>query len=85
MPEKHLFLEYLREDAKFETTDISSQLADIRIISDSLTAGKTREASIKAIYAWILDNVEYTRIIDLSDEKIFSGIETFKNNEGVCT
>lgn len=84
-PEKHLLLDYLREDAKYETTDISQQLIEIRKLSESLTKWKNRQESIAAIYAWILWNIEYSRIIDLSDEKIFSGIETFKNSQWVCT
>lgn len=85
LPEKHLLLDYLREDAKFETPDISSQLASIKALSRSLTAWKNRQESIENIYAWILWNIEYTQNIDITDEKIFSGIETFKNKQWVCT
>jgi len=85
IPEKHLLLDYLREDAKFETTDISSQLRSIRSLSQSLTAWKNRQESIESIYAWILWNIEYSQVIDITDEKIFSGIETFKNKQWVCT
>ncbi len=85
VPEKHLMLDYLREDAKFESIDMNSQLEWIKALSKSLTQWKTRQESIQSIYAWILNNVEYTRVINLSDEKIFSWIETFIAWEWVCT
>lgn len=85
LPEKHLLLDYLREDAKFQSADISWELARIKTIAENLTRWKSEQESIKAIYNWILNNVEYSPVIDLTDEKIFSGIETFKNNQGVCT
>lgn len=83
--EKHIFLDYLRDDSKFKTQDISSELSKIKAIADSLTKWKNTEESIKAIYAWILDNVQYSENIDLQDQKIFSAIETFKNKSWVCT
>ncbi|MCD5375142.1 hypothetical protein LR010_01680 [Candidatus Gracilibacteria bacterium] len=83
--EKHLFLDYLREDSKFQSSDISGELLQIRNISKSLTNGVSRQEGINNIYNWILSNVEYSQNINLSDQKIFSGIETFKNNSGVCT
>jgi hypothetical protein len=83
--EKHLFLDYLREDTKYQTSDISSELESIKSISKSLTTWVSKEQWIHNIYNWILSNIEYSQIIDLSDEKIFSWIETFKNKSGVCT
>jgi len=44
-----------------------------------------QEEKIQSIYAWILENISYSSDVRLDDEKIFSGVETFKNNEGVCT
>lgn len=85
LPEKHLLLDYLREDAKFQSADISAELSQIKAIAENLTKWKTQTESIKAIYDWILENVEYSPVIDLNDEKIFSWIETFKNNQWVCT
>lgn len=85
VPEKHLLLDNLREDAKFETSDISAQLTRLKDLSNELTRWKNREQSIQSIYAWILNNIEYSSVIDLNDEKIFSWIETFKNRQWVCT
>jgi hypothetical protein len=85
VPEKRLFLDYLREDSKYESPDISTELTKIKNISKSLTEGKTREDWIKNIYNWILNNVEYSQNINLTDEKIFSWIEAFRNSSWVCT
>lgn len=85
IPEKHLLLDYLRDDTKFETSDISAQISQIRTLANSLTERKNREQSIKAIYAWILDNIEYSKVLDFNNQKIFSWIETFKNGDWVCT
>lgn len=35
--EKHIFLDYLRDDSKFKTQNISSELSKIKAIADSLT------------------------------------------------
>ena len=85
VPDKQVFLDYLRDDALFETHNISWELAKIRAISESLTEWRNTEDSIKEIYNWILKNISYTKSINLEDQKIFSAIETFKNGEWVCT
>jgi hypothetical protein len=84
-PEKHLLLDYLREDTKYQSNDISGEILKIKDISSNLTSWVSKQQWIKNIYNWILNNIEYSQSIDLSDEKIFSGIETFHNNDGVCT
>ncbi len=85
VPQKHLILDYLREDSKYQSPNISQILWKIRKKSKSLTFWKSREESIEAIYAWILDNVSYSSNIDLNNQKIFSWVETFNNFDGVCT
>lgn len=85
VPQKQLFLDYLREDSKYQSTDISSELMRLKNISDSLTSWVSHQQWIKNIYNWILNNVEYSQNIDLTDQKIFSWIETFKNKSWVCT
>jgi hypothetical protein len=85
VPSKQLFLDYLREDTTYQTPDISTELTKIRNISKSLTQWVTSEQWIKNIYNWILNNVEYSQNINLTDEKIFSWIEAFRNNSWVCT
>jgi len=84
--EKHLMLDYLREDTKFPTSDIESVLWDMKTVVRKLRSESNSQWEYVAnIYNWILDNISYSELINLSDEKIFSAIETFKNKDGVCT
>lgn len=85
IPMKEKVLWELRDDAKFATVNMNSYMLEIKAITEELSAWKTPEQSIEAIYAWILENTSYSESIDLSDKKIFSAIETFKNWEWVCT
>ncbi len=83
--EKHLFLDYLREDSKYPSTNISSELGKMKSLSRSLTQWKDYREGLDSIYAWILENVSYSRDIDLADQQIFSGLEAFKTGSWVCT
>ncbi len=58
----------------------------IRLKKETLTLTKwlSNEETIKKLYDFILNKVEYTTKIDLSDKKIFSGILTYKNSDWVC-
>lgn len=85
LTEKQLVLDYLREDSKFPSSNISGSLKSIKELSNKLTQGKNKEESIKAIYNWILENVSYSTTINLEDQQIFSAIETYKNSSWVCT
>jgi len=85
VPGKELFLDALREDSKYQTLNKGDYLSQIQKITLSLTEGMNQEEKIQSIYAWILENISYSSDVRLDDEKIFSGVETFKNNEGVCT
>ena len=85
LPEKKRFLNELSDDAQFPSSDMSATLQDIRALTQELTAWKSKAESIALIYKWILDNIEYTREIDISNSQIFSGIETFTTGSWVCT
>ena len=85
VPMKERILSELRDDAKFPTQNIDTYMREIKSIAEELSAWKTREQTIEAIYSWILENISYSEVIDLNDERIFSAIETFKNSEWVCT
>jgi len=85
LPDKHLVLDALREDSKFPTSDMSDTLSQIATISKNLSRWKSKREATQAIYGWILENISYSTNFNLSDEKIFSAIETFKNKQWVCT
>lgn len=85
VPDKHVFLDSLRDDSKYPSLNIGGSLENIENIVWIITAWKNQEQKIEAIYAWVLDNIEYTRNVDLNNEQIFSWIEAFRNSDGVCT
>lgn len=85
LPEKQVFLDELRDDALYETSNIPATLEDIRSLTDSLVAGKWKQESVATIYAWILENIEYTQNINIENEQIFSWVEAFKTRTWVCT
>lgn len=85
LPDKHLVLDALSEDAKYPTSDMSDILWQISAVSKNLSRGKSKLQATEAIYGWILENISYSTNFSLSDERIFSAIETFKNKNGVCT
>ena len=74
----------LKKDQTKIVSDTKNTITKVQKITQSLTAGKTEEEKIQAIYNYILENISYTENLDLNDRKIFSWIETFNNNNGVC-
>ncbi len=83
---KQRFLEYLVEDAKAQTPDVSQSISDISSQVEKLKKSAASEQDfIQKVYAWILDHTSYSSVVDLQDETIFSGIETYENASGVCT
>jgi hypothetical protein len=49
-----------------------------------LSGAIKKEEKIKLIYNFILNNVEYTKNLNIDDKKIFSWILTYKNKNWVC-
>ncbi|MCH2188609.1 hypothetical protein MK079_02150, partial [Candidatus Gracilibacteria bacterium] len=81
------FYDILLALKKDQTKVISNSvdgIEEIKKITQNLIKNKNREEKIKTIYEYILSRVSYTENIDLQDRKIFSGIETFQNRDGVC-
>lgn len=65
--------------------DDDAEFRKLEILSLNLTDKKYKnEEKIAIIYDYILDNIEYTNNPDLSDFKISSWIETWKNKTWVC-
>nr|MDD3719851.1 transglutaminase-like domain-containing protein [Candidatus Gracilibacteria bacterium] len=82
--DKSKFLSYVSSDKRDLNYDTDSYFKSLKNISINLTEGLTKENKIKAIYGRILNNITYTNPIDLNKKEIFSGIDTFKNKDGVC-
>lgn len=83
--QKELFLKYLLSDAKHLASDISKNMQAIAKVTRELPQTKSQEETIAQIYAWILENIEYSHILNLEDTQIFSAGEAFQTKDGVCT
>ncbi len=83
--EKHAFLKYLLSDAKFLSSDIPANMKKIKAFTQTLTSWKSEEESLEIIYDWILNNIEYSTVLDLENMQIFSWSEAFFTKDGVCT
>jgi FtsZ-binding cell division protein ZapB len=85
IPNKEKILLYLRDDAKEGLLNSSATLSEIQKKAQEMSRYKTREQKISSIYAWVIDHLEYSKVVDFEDAKIFSGLESYENKEGVCT
>lgn len=84
--EKHIFLNNLADDMLYESINIEETLESIQTISQSmLQTSQSREEYVQKVYDYILQNISYTENINLENTEIFSWIETFERNDGVCT
>ncbi len=82
---KDLFLKILSNDYRFLDKDYTNTLLKIKEVTNRLTNWvKDNNKKVKLIYSWILNNISYTRSFKLNDYRIFSGVETFNNKNGVC-
>ncbi|MDD3144636.1 MAG: transglutaminase domain-containing protein [Candidatus Gracilibacteria bacterium] len=85
-PNKYELLKTIRNNKLFDAkNDDDANLLNLEKISLELTKGlKSDDAKIKIIYDYILKNVSYSINFSMDDYEIFSGIDTFKNKNGVC-
>ncbi len=84
IPNKYNFLREIKDDKKKLNYETDEQFKKLKGNALKLTSWKTKELKIKAIYNYVLDNIEYPKTFSLSDSKIFSWIDTFKNKNWVC-
>lgn len=84
IPDKFNLLKEIKNDKKNINYNTDEYFKLLKERTLELTNWKTKEEKIKIIYNYILDNIQYSQPIDLSDDKIFSWIDTFKNNDWVC-
>jgi len=82
----HTMYQYIAEDSKYPSANMYWQLTEIKNVAEALRkqSGNDQEY-ISAVYNWVLENIEYTQNININDEEIFSGLETFENKQWVCT
>ncbi|MDQ7009633.1 MAG: transglutaminase domain-containing protein [Candidatus Gracilibacteria bacterium] len=82
--DKKDFLDDLVNDKLYLTGDTDNLFIELKSEVQKLVKNKNKEEKIKIIYNFILNNVEYTKDFKISDKKIFSGILSYKNKNGVC-
>lgn len=82
--DKLSFLKEIKDDKKKLSLNDDSIYLQIKEVAQQLSQSNKKSQTIKNTYEYILENIEYTKQISLTDWKIFSGAETFKNWEWVC-
>ncbi len=78
------FLKHVISDKKNLNTNTDNEFIKLKDYIKDITYKKSKNTKIELIYDYILENISYTKNINLSDYKIFSWIDTFKNNSWVC-
>lgn len=84
IPNKYWFLQEIKNDKKELNYETDSLFQNIKNITLNLTKWKSEKEKIKILYNYILDNIEYPESYSLSDSKLFSWIDTFKNKSWIC-
>ena len=85
IPDKYEFLKEIKNDQRhLRTSNTDEVFRDMKKVALSLDDSWKKSEKIKAVYAWMLDNLVYTENIDLEDRRIFSWSETYRNRDGVC-
>jgi len=82
--DKYNFLQDLVNDKLYLAEDTDELFVKLKNEIINLTKNKKKDEKIKIIYNFILDNIEYTKNLNLEDKKIFSWILAYKNSDGVC-
>ena len=82
---KYYFLEEVLDDMKNSlVSSYDYDFKKLKLISEKLTYNLSDSSKIWNIYNYVLNNTDYSKVIDFKDYRIFSWIETFKNNDWVC-
>lgn len=84
VPNKYEFLLEIKDDKKELTWDTDELFKNLKNETISLTTWLTNEKKIEAIYNYILDKLEYTKVVNFENHEIFSWIITYKNKTWVC-
>lgn len=84
IPNKFNFLKELQDDKKALNYETDELFIKLQWETQALIKWLPREEKIEKIYDYILENITYSFPLDLSDKKIFSWIDTYKNKDWVC-
>lgn len=81
---KQQFLNELADDKKDIDTDTDELFLELKKETQELTKWLSDSGKIYKIYDYLLNNVSYSETFDVNKKEIFSGIETYKNNNWIC-
>ncbi|MDP2090042.1 MAG: transglutaminase domain-containing protein [Candidatus Gracilibacteria bacterium] len=82
---KQAFLNELADEKKYLTEDTDSILIKLKNDTINLTSSVNNSQKIQKIYDYILKNVSYSKVFNVNNRYIFSGVHTYNNNDGICT
>ena len=85
IPNKYNFLKEIKDDKinlDYETDELFKNLKEESL---KLSDWKVQLLKIKAIYNYVLDNVEYQKKFSQADFNVYSWIDTYKNKSWVCS
>ena len=82
---KYEFLKEISDDKRFLSTDTDEYFRQLKLDTQELIWDeKDTQKKIQRIYDFVLWHVSYSQDLDIEDKKIFSGILSYKNRDGVC-
>lgn len=84
IPNKFWFLREIKDDKKTLNNETDDLFKKLKAETITLTKWKTKEAKIKEIYNYILNNLVYPENFSLDDYKLFSWIDSYKNKQWIC-
>ena len=82
--DKKKFLENLSDDKRDLWENTNTIFRDLKEEIEELTKNTKHTHRIQKVYAWILNELEYTKNFNINDKRIFSWILSYKNKNGVC-
>lgn len=82
---KEKFLSVIVDDKKYIHKETDAIFNSIKSTTQKVISWETDVSKkIEKIYAWIIENIDYSKEIDLNNPKIFSWIWIYNDKEWVC-
>jgi hypothetical protein len=78
---KYYFLHLLKDDLKNISKNYDKDFLALKNVSQRLTYNLSEKNKILNIYNYVIKNLSYSKIVDFTNYKIFSGIEAYKNKD----
>lgn len=83
--DKYSFLQEVRDDKRFLSSDTDNYFIQLKSDTQALIWDEiNHDIKVQKIYDFVLSRISYTQNLNLEDRKIFSGILSYANQDGVC-